>query len=245
MRTYANKWCYWYIGVQVCVLLNSSAHAQAAGKLRFIVDPGGNYSFVLDHQFRMQQREVELSAGPHHFTFWAPERRMVDTTITVVEGRTKDIVLYLPYSDAFRAYDREVHEMKKRNLLTSALPTLAIVGTGVLAGVSFGKYKNAHDQLQADEEAYRTGSDPQAIAQLKDVLIPGHKTDLSDKRGVFYVTAGLFAAVAVGSTWMILRNAKRGAPKFNDTERVKFDGLVWLPSERGGYFMTGMHINLR
>ena len=48
--------------------------AQSAGKLRFSIDPPTGYQFVLDHKVRMAQQEVELSAGPHHFSFWAPQR---------------------------------------------------------------------------------------------------------------------------------------------------------------------------
>jgi hypothetical protein len=228
------------------LLVGGSVVAQTAGKLRFIVDPGGNYSFVLDHQFRMQQREVELSAGPHHFTFWAPERRMVDTTIMVVENRTKDVTIYLPYSAEYRAYDHELHAMKKRNWLHMVLPSAATLGAGVLMGTSFVKYKAANDQLKEDEQAYRSGSDPRSLQQLKDVVIPSHKSDFKDRQGVFYITTGLFALVAAGSAWVVVRNAKRSVPKFNDAERVKFDGLVWMPSPQGGgYWLTGLHINLR
>ena len=36
--------------------------AQSAGKIRLLVDPGHNFKFVVDKQFKMEQREVELSA---------------------------------------------------------------------------------------------------------------------------------------------------------------------------------------
>jgi disulfide bond formation protein DsbB len=219
--------------------------AQSAGKLRFVVDPGGSYSFILDHQYRMQQREVELSAGPHHFTFWAPERRMVDTTLFVVEDRTKDVFIRLPFSDEYRAYERELREVKKQNLLGLALPTLATVGTGVLAGITYSGYNKAHNELLADEELYRSGSDPRAIQELKEVTIPNHKSAFADKRTTFFITAGVFAAVAAGSTYMIIRTLRKPAPAFRDTQKVKFDGLVWLPSGSSGYFLTGLHIDLR
>ena len=227
------------------IVFVATTTAQAAGKLRFIVDPGSGYSFVLDHQYRMQQREVDLIAGPHHFTFWAPERRMIDTTINVVEGRTREITILLPYSDEYRKYERDLRDLKKQTWLNVALPSVLTIGAGVLMGSGYRKYKNAHEQLEADEQAYRSGSDPLRIAQLKDVLIPSHKSELADKRGVFYLTTGVFAAVAAGSAYMIIRHAKRPAPSFRDAEKVRFDGLVWVPSSGGGYFMTGLHIDLR
>ena len=53
----------------IAVLAVTSVLAQSAGKLRLMIDPGAGYQFVLDKKYRMQQREVELSTGPHHFTF--------------------------------------------------------------------------------------------------------------------------------------------------------------------------------
>ncbi len=130
--------------------------------------------------------------------------------------------------------------------LDVALPSVVTLGAGILCYSTFKQYKDAHDQLSADEDAYRLGADPAALAGLKQEVIPRHQDEFKDKRGVFYVSAGLFAAVAAGSAWMIIRYNKRPDPKFFDREKVKFDGLVWLPSENdGGMWLTGIHLDLR
>jgi hypothetical protein len=98
--------------------------AQTSGKLRLFVDPGNTFEFVLDHQFRMQQRELELVEGPHHFTFWAPERQMVDTTIHVRANMTQDVSLRLPLSDEYRAYLNEYQRYRNRQLLSRLVPAV-------------------------------------------------------------------------------------------------------------------------
>lgn len=227
------------------LLLPFCSQAQSVGKLRFTVDPGSNYSFVLDHKFRMQQREVELAAGPHHFTFWAPQRRMLDTTLTVEAGRTREVWIRLPYSAEFVAYERELTRQKNENWLRMALPSAVTLGTGILAWSSWRRYKEAHDRLVEGNERYRTSSDPQELADLRSVIIPGDKDAFKDRQRAWIISAGAFTAVAAVSTWMIVRTARQKAPTFQDAEKVRFDGLVWLPGERGGMLLTGMHIDLR
>lgn len=223
-----------------------SSSAQTVGKLRLMVDPGNNFQFVLDHKYRMQQREVELVTGPHHFSFWAPERKIVDTTLYVAENQTKEVLLRLPFSEEYRRYEEELRDLKKRMWLEVALPSAVTLGAGILTYSTYKQYQKAHDQLLADEEAYRSGADPEALASLKSDVIPRHKEEFADKRGVFYASLGLFTAVAAGSAWMIIRYNKRPDPKFFDHEKVKFDGLVWLPGTDGeGLWLTGVHMDLR
>jgi len=230
----------------VAVWAITSVVAQTVGKLRLMIDPGAGFEFVLDHKYRLQQREVELSTGPHHFTIWAPERTMVDTTFIVLENQTRDVMVRLPFSPEFRAYEEELRQEKKKMWLNVAVPAAATLGAGILTYSTFKRYRNAYDQLAADEAAYRTGADPRTLEDLKSEVIPRHKDEFTDRRGLFFVSVGILGAVAAGSTYMIMRYTKRPVPKFFDREKVKFDGLVWLPSvDDGGMWLTGVHLNLR
>lgn len=232
--------------VVLLALSFASASAQTVGKLRLMVDPGNNFEFVLDHKYRMQQREVELSTGQHHFSFWAPERVVLDTNLNVLENQLREVFVRLPFSAEYRAYQEELRVLKKRMWLEVALPSALTVGAGILAFSTFKQYQDAHDRLSADEDAYRTGADPAQLTGLKEDVIPRHKDEFKDKRGIFFVTAGTFAAVAAGSAWMIVRYNKRSNPRFFDREKVKFDGLVWVPSrEIGGMWFAGLHLNIR
>ena len=234
------------VSTYVLALLAFTTSGQTVGKLRLMIDPGAGFEFVLDHKYRMQQREVELSTGPHHFTIWAPERTMVDTTFIVLENQTRDVMVRLPFSPEYRAYEEDLRQEKKKMWLNVAVPAAATLGAGILTYSTFKRYRNAYDQLAADEDAYRTGADPRSLEQLKSEVIPRHKDEFTDRRGLFFVSVGILGAVAAGSTYMIMRYTKRPVPKFFDREKVKFDGLVWLPSgDDGGMWLTGVHLNLR
>ena len=227
------------------LLLPFGLRAQTVGKLRLTVDPGSNYSFVLDRKFRMAQREVELSAGPHHFTFWAPQRRMLDTTLTVEPGRTREIWVRLPYSAEFVAYERELVRQKNQNWLRMVLPSALTLGTGILAWSGWRRYKEANDRLEDDLQLYRSSSDPAELEDLRTLVIPANKDAFKDRQRAFFLAAGAFTAVAAASTWMVVRTARQKAPTFHDAEKVKFDGLVWLPAPGGrGMWLTGMHWDL-
>ena len=90
---------------------------QTTGTLRLFIDPGNDFQFVLDHKYRMQQREVTLAEGPHDFTFWAPKYRMIDTTITVVANTVNSFTLRLPVSAEYMAWQREMSRYKRQVVL--------------------------------------------------------------------------------------------------------------------------------
>lgn len=225
-------------------LLPSAVLAQNAGKLRLLVDPGNSFEFVLDHQFRMQQREIELSEGPHHFTFWAPERRMVDTTLTVEADRMKDVVIRLPYSVEYTTWQREVSDYRNDRKVRRLIPSVLTLGAMAYTAVRYAKYVDAHDQLQADLDTYNEEVSPRALTDLKDKTIPAHKDEFRDAKTTFFLAAGITAAMAGATAYLYHRSSKHKVPEFHDAERVRFNGLVWLPGPNGGEWMGGLTWNL-
>jgi hypothetical protein len=227
------------------LLMGHSASAQAVGKLRFIVDPGGNYSFILDHQYRMQQREVELSAGPHHFTFWAPERRMVDTTVQVEAGVQRDLILRLPYSQAFMDFRRDMQAYRNSRKVNRLLPMGLTAASAGWTIVNYFKYANARDQLNTDLETYDRLVSPREVTILKDQTIPRHQDEFKSAENRFRLSAGVTILAAGITTVMYMRSAKRSVPIFHDSEKVRFEGLVWLPDAKGDVWLAGLTIPLR
>jgi hypothetical protein len=60
---------------------------------------------------------------------------------------------------------------------------------------------------------------------------------------MLYITSA-FTAVSAATYYFYRRTAKWERPLFDDKEKVKFDGMAWLPGERGGAFMAGLTIDL-
>ena len=219
--------------------------AQSTGTLRFLVEPGDSYRFILDGKYPMQERELKLLEGPHTFTFWAPTRIMVDTVLRVFPDRTTDVLLRLPYSPEYVTYQRELAQMKKEQWVGRVLPVALTLGTGIWAAVSYVNYKEAHDQLKADEELYNSSASPNRIERLKSTDLPAHQRDFKQARTTFAISGGLFVASAAFTTWSIIKASRKPLPTFEDKEKVKFDGLVWVPDRRGGTWAMGLTIPIR
>jgi len=219
--------------------------AQTVGKLRLLVDPGGDYQFVLDHKYKMQQREVELSTGAHHFSFWAPQRQILDTTFNVMEGRTQDVVVRLPYSAEYRQYQNDIDHYRSRMWTHRLIPAIASVGGITWSVLSYININDAQDKLDQDVTNYNEGYVPSELAKLKTVTIPADYDAFRSARTRFYVSSGITAVVLLGTAWLWMKSGKRAVPTFEDKEKVLFDGLVWMPDAKGGAWYTGLTIPLR
>jgi hypothetical protein len=226
-------------------LLGSKVHAQGTGTLRLLVDPGDSYQFVLDGKYRMQEREVKLMEGPHTFTFWAPTRSMVDTVLRVVPDKTTEVWIRLPHSPEYMTYTQELQQLKKEQWMGRVLPSAVTLGTGIWAISSYVNYKDAGEQLEADEALYNSSASPNDLRRLKEEEVPAHQQEFKDARTMLYVSGGLFVASAAFTTWSIIKASKKPAPTFEDKEKIKFDGLVWVPDRRGGTWAMGLTIPIR
>ncbi len=230
------------------ILIGASALsclAQTVGKLRLLVDPGGNYQFVLDHKYRMQQRELELGIGAHHFSFWAPQRQIVDTTFNVMEGRTQDVVVRLPYSAEYRQYQNDIDHYRSRMWTHRLIPAVASVGGIAWSVLSYVNFKDAHEKLDQDVADYNAVYVPSELTKLKTVTIPADKDAFSSARTSFYVSTGITTAVLLGTAWLWMKSSKRAVPTFDDKEKVKFDGLVMIHDAHGSAWCAAITIPIR
>jgi hypothetical protein len=165
--------------------------------------------------------------------------------LVVEAGRSKDIILRLPVSEEYAQYRRQLGQYQKERRYKITIPVAVTAGLGVFAGYSFLQHKASYDQLLDDKEAYRTGNSPAALSVLKNETIPEHEADFKSDRTRFIIAGGLFGCAAAYTVYSIIKYGERPKPVFEDKEKIKFDGLVWLPGERGGQLLMGLHINLR
>jgi hypothetical protein len=238
------KWARTFFCSMLIASFAVNTFAQTTGKLRMLVDPGDSYEFIVDRQFRMQQREVELTTGPHHFSFWAPERVVVDTTLTVVEGRTTSIVLYLPYARSYLVYQRDLQSYERSMKMYRLLPAMVTGGSLLYTVLSYSKVKKAHNQLDADQKSYDDARSPRKIAVLKTQTIPAHKEDFEKAQTRYGIAAGVTLLCAGTTVYLFHRSNKVTRPAYNDQEKIRFDGLSWMPGPNGGTWAGGLTWNL-
>lgn len=227
----------------VCVgLLATVASAQRSGKLRLMIDPGTDLAYVVDGKYRMQDKEVELLEGPHRFTFWAPDRRAVDTVLTVVAGTVTEFRMRLPYSQDFMLHQQELKTWRSKRLVERGVPLVATAGALVWTGIQFGAYNKAADRLESYPAQYADAISGDVLQRMKDVDIPADKKAFTKARTGLYIAGGT-ALVAAGWTYLRYRNGTP-PPQLQDRERIRFEGLVWTPTPDGGIFMGGLTLNL-
>lgn len=240
-RRMKHERCLRSLVVALLLLITQRYQAQSTGTLRLVIDPGSDYEFVVDHKHRMQQREIKLGEGLHHFSVWAPERRVVDTSVFVVADRTSELVMRLPYSAEFMAHrNAEVRYQNSRKLRVIS-PVILVAG-GVWTGLSYMAFRKADDQLQADRKEYANSTDPGVIANLKDVRIPEHNATYERAR-TSMILGGALTAIGAGVFWYIRSHTKGlTRPVFEDKERIRFDGLSWIDDHRGGTCVATLSI---
>lgn len=231
--------------VSALVNMDTTAYAQSSGQLRFRFEPPQGVSYVLDGKYRMTDREVTLMEGAHRFTFWAPERRMLDTTFFVIAGRLQEFTVQLRYAPEYIAHRDELVRYERMQKWGRTAPLVVVAGTGAFAAISYLRYRARYDDLQDLREEYRTSSDPEGIRKLKAELIPEAKDDFARARTQAMVSGGVFAASLGAAAYLRHRIARSERPVFEDKERIRFEGLVHTPSPRGGTWTAGLSIPLR
>ena len=231
------------ISILAFLVIAFTAAAQTSGKLRLQIDPANGFSYKLDHRFTLQQTELELLEGAHHFSFWAPQRKVVDTTITVTGGATNTFELRLPYSTEYLVYQRNMRAYEGQMHTMRLLPAAITGASLIFTGVKYADMKKAHDRLDADADAYDNATSPHAIITLKENVIPAHSDEFDKARTSFRISAGVTVLFAGVTTWLYLRSAKIAKPEFHDAEKVRFDGLSWMPGPNGGAWTGGLTWN--
>ncbi len=223
------------------------AAAQTMGQLRLVVDPGHDFQVVLDGKHRLQERVLDLPEGNHRLQLWAPTRRIVDTTVFVRAGSSRDLLVRLPYAPEYLEHLKEMKRFRERMWLNKALPTVATAGAAAWATASYLTYRKAGRRLQDDRDLYEHSADPGEIAVLKDEVFPDHRADFRRSKVMLGVSTGVFAVAAAVTVWAYRRADRRPLPVFDDREKLRFEGLVWLPGPDGlgGAWVAGLTIPMR
>lgn len=226
------------------MLFTGTAVGQSTGTLRLNMEPAGSTEYVLDTAYRMRDRELRLLEGPHHFVFWAPERRMLDTSITVLPGVTTDVRIGLRYSEEYIQWRKRFERYTTTRRWGLYGPPVVAAGAAAWMVVSYLNYRQAHQDLVDLEEAYAASTDPGEIQRMKNTGIPDAKDDFAKARTTTIVASSLFV-VSAGATWYLRRKLEESRPPaFEDKERTRFEGLVWVPGQSGGTWAAGITIPL-
>lgn len=227
----------------LCSILEASA--QTTGQLRFRFEPDRGMQYVLDGKYRMSDHEITLGEGAHRFTFFAPERVMLDTTFFVVGDRLQEVFVRLRYSQDYVEFRKAEERYAQQARWAHYLPPVITGGALAWTAVSYIRYRKAGNNLDDLAEEYSGSADPGRIRTIKELDIPDAKDDLRSARTQTYVAGGITMASAAATVIIRQRMAKRSTPTFEDKQRLRFEGLVHEPGRTGGIWSATFSLPIR
>lgn len=219
--------------------------AQSTGEVLILTVPESGVSYVLDGKYRMTDRQITLSEGDHRFVFWAPEHAILDTSIFVMGNYTYNLNIKLQRPPEYVAYRNSVEKYEQKKKLGRRLPPVAAGGFLAWTAVNTIRLIKADSDLRDLGSSYSTLSDPAAIHALKYEQIPAAQDDLRSIRTQTYISSGLLAASIGAMIYIRQKQARSVPPTYQDNERLRFEGLVWVPGPSGGTWASAITIPLR
>lgn len=235
-----------YLLLAALGLSSAMTRAQSTGTLRITCEPQATFSYLLDGKHRMKDRELTLMEGPHRLVFFAPERRMLDTTITIVPNAVNEARIQLRYSEEFVAFNKKLRRYERDDRWLRYGTPVLVLGSAAWLGVSTYQGIDAQRDLDRLRDDYAESTSPAGIDALKEERIPDANKRLRQSRVMAGVSGGLL--VGSGALWFYMKKirAKRPAPVFEDKEKARFDGLAFVPGPDGrGMWMAALTIPLR
>lgn len=223
---------------------SSCAFAQSKGEVQLHVAPHRQVEYILDGKERISNRALVLSAGEHRFTFWAPDRKVLDTTITIIADTSIAFYKTLEPTEAYLEYAKADQRVRQQRLFYRAVPLLATVAAGLYTANAVKKNNDARAALVEAEGSYATMRDPRVIAEQKEDVLPR----LQDEHDRTYRNLGLAVVgtttFALATVWGFIKAARIQDPAYEDRERIRFDGLVYMPGQHGGTLHAALTISL-
>ncbi len=226
----------------------SMAQSRDSAEVKFWVQPYNLVEYILDGVERLKQVEypaARFTEGDHRLLFWAPNCSILDTTIHVVGGTDMALRKVLKQTPEYLANKREHFKVWGQKALWKGLPLLLTVGFGMKAFSDKQAHDQAYDDLHALQDSYATMLSPSSIEQTKANTIPVAQGELDATRRRMTLSLALCGVGAVATVYGFIRAKKLSYPEYQDKEKIRFDGLAWLPTGQGGMYLAQLSIPLR
>ncbi len=220
--------------------------ASSGTEVRLLVNPRAMVRAKVDGELLQQGTVgVRLQPGPHRLAFWAPGFALLDTTVQV----GSDTLFFrrtLREDPAHKVHREAWGRVKAGRTLWRYGTAAAFVGTSVWAVLAHQRMKDAHQALADAETTYATSQSPQEIVTLKEVRIPELKETFADRRTGFTIAASVAGACLATTVYGWVRAGRiEDPPHFEDREKVRFDGIAWLPPlTPGGPWLATLNLRL-
>lgn len=226
----------------------SMAQTRDSAEVRFWVNPYNQVEYILDGVERLKQAEypaARFTAGDHRLIFCAPHCSILDTTLHVVGGVDMALRKVLKQTPEYVAYKRVRSGVGTKKALWRAVPVLFTAGFGIKALVDRHAHDQAYDELHALRDSYYKMTSPSGIEETKRSSIPAAQDKLDATRRQLSISLALCGVGALATVYGFIRAGKLTYPEYEDKEKIRFDGMAWIPTAEGGMYRAQLSIPLR
>lgn len=227
-------------------LVTPVVDAQEKVEVKFQVFPMQGVMLRMDDQAPVQGvSAVSVEPGAHRFRFWAPGFTVWDTALVVAQGSSVLLRKVLKHSPEHVAYQGAQRRLSRQKTAWRGLPLLTAGITGYLSLKAKKNHDHAYDDLLALRDTYQASNSATAIGVIKQESLPGARAEVDRTRRALTINLALFG-VALGTTaYGFIRAGKLERPTYEDKDRVRFEGIGWIPDAAGGTWATGLIILIR
>ena len=212
-----------------------------------LVQPFPQVEYILGDTARFKEAvlpAVRLPEGDHHLVFWAPNCTLLDTVLHVSTGGMMEMRKVLRPTPEYITYHRASEKVWLHKAMWKGIPMLFTLGFGLKGYFDHRAHDQAYDDLHALRDSYPTLLRPSDIEGLKQVTIPAAQQDLEDTRRRFVTSVAACGVGALATVYGFIHARKLKEPPYEDKEKVKFEGLAWLPVGGTGMYVAGISIPL-
>ncbi|MEZ4738059.1 MAG: hypothetical protein R2818_01575 [Flavobacteriales bacterium] len=143
----------------------------------------------------------------------------------------------LPLSPEYVEYRAVLGRFQTKKRWMRATPLLALTGTLMRTGIAYDRCNQAANTLEEDQDLYEIDVDPESIAGLKGTTCQGLQGCADEP----LCCIGLYVLAGAATWYLFDRTAGWEVPVFEDKEKLRFDGLSWMPNAHGSLFADYQH----
>src|SRR5690606_21069114 len=181
----------------------------------------------------------------HRFVFWAPNHSLLDTLLHVKAGPSMELRKVLKPTPEYLAHRRVHNRVFLKKSAWRGVPLLLTLGCGLKVWGDHRAHDQAWDDLRVLQARYAVFASPQQIQRTKQIDLPAAQAQLDQTRQDLQVSLALCGVGVLASVYGFMRAGKLEYPTYEDRERIRFEGLAWLPMHEGGMYVAGMSMPIR
>lgn len=231
--------------VAACLLVHA-VNAQERVELKFQVFPMNGLMVRIDDQAPAQGiSAVSVEPGTHRFRFWAPGFAVWDTILHVAQGQDALLRKVLRHSPDHIAYQEGRQHIARQKAALRGVPLLATAITGYLSLKSKKDHDQAYDDLLALQDTYEASNSVSGIGVIKQESLPDARSEVDRTRKALTTNLAICGVAVAATVYGFMRAAKLEYPAYEDRDKVRFEGLSWIPDGKGGTWLAGLTIPIR